>query len=53
MLDHIVRRGVQHASGMQMFKRAMKDPEVEIPKAGIAVLVGSFVVMILFLSAVC
>jgi hypothetical protein len=52
MIDHIVRRGVQHASGMQMFKRAMEDPEIEMPKLGLAVLVGTFVVMVLFLSAV-
>ena len=52
MIEHVVRRGVEHASGMAMIKRAMQDPEIEMPKVGIAVLVGSFVLIVLFLSAV-
>lgn len=53
MIEHVVGRGVLHASGMQVFKRAVEGPsEIEVPKWGVVVLVISFIVMVVFLSAV-
>lgn len=53
MIEHVVRRSVQHASGMQMFKRTVEGAsEIEMPKAGIAVLFCSFIVVVVFLSCV-
>ncbi|KAF2690079.1 hypothetical protein K458DRAFT_328219 [Lentithecium fluviatile CBS 122367] len=53
MIEHIARRGIQHVAGMNMYKRAVEEgSKIEVPKMGIAVLVGSFIIMALFLSAV-
>jgi hypothetical protein len=53
-IDHVVRRGLEHPSAIQLLKRAVQDgPEqIEIPKWGIAVLASVFILFVLFLSSV-
>lgn len=54
MIEHVVRRGLQHASTMEMFKRTAEDgPKIEMPTWGIVVMVLTFVVFIVFMSMVC
>lgn len=50
MIDHIVRRGVLHATDSKLFNRAAEDAQISTGAA--AVLIGSFIVMAVFLSAV-
>lgn len=50
MIDHIVRRGVLHATDSKLFSRAKEEVQISVPAA--ALLIGSFICMVLFLSAV-
>lgn len=50
MIDHIVRRGVLHATDTKLFNRAAEEAQISVPAA--TLLIGSFIAMVVFLSAV-
>lgn len=53
MIEHVVRRGLQHASNIDMFKRAAEEgPKIEMPKWGAAILIITFFVSVIFMSMV-
>ncbi|KAJ4295493.1 hypothetical protein N0V90_007506 [Kalmusia sp. IMI 367209] len=50
MIEHVVRRGLQHAPAF--IKRAAEEPKLEMPTWGIVLLSVTFIVSMLFISAV-
>jgi len=53
MMNHVVRRGLEHASTRDFIKRAIQEgPHVEMPGWGIFILVTSFLVILVFMSLV-
>ncbi|KAF2800690.1 hypothetical protein K505DRAFT_263505 [Melanomma pulvis-pyrius CBS 109.77] len=53
MIDHVVRRGLEHASTLDFIKRAAQDgPKIEIPGWGVFLLVTTVFVITVFLCLV-
>ncbi|PSN73547.1 hypothetical protein BS50DRAFT_483166 [Corynespora cassiicola Philippines] len=53
MISHVVRRGLEHPSTIQTIKRAVEEgPRIEMPTWGSAIIFVTFVVSVVFLSAV-
>lgn len=53
MIDHVVRRGLEHASTLDFIKRAANEgPKAEIPGWGISLLVTTIFVITVFLCLV-
>ncbi|KAF2110690.1 hypothetical protein BDV96DRAFT_197264 [Lophiotrema nucula] len=53
MLDHVVRRGLEHPATISLIKRAVKEgPELEVPKWGVALVVITCIGFFLLVSSV-